>query len=96
LGLEVADTYDDVVLHGVAERRLAGLDMVVDYPIVGAGVATFTDDLRNAVFLQSQRLAARRNSPEGRGGPVGDRRRLRVRRGSRRTTPTCCGRSART
>jgi hypothetical protein len=65
LGLEVADTYDDVVLTESLNAALAGLDMVVDYPIVGAGVATFTDDLRNAVFLQSQRLAARRNSPEG-------------------------------
>jgi hypothetical protein len=37
----------------------------VNYPDDGAGGKAYTSDLREALFLRAQRLAARRNSPEG-------------------------------
>ena len=65
LGLDAADTTDDVVLEESLAAALAGQDRVVAYPLDDADEETFTDDLREAIFLRTQRLAARRNSPEG-------------------------------
>ena len=61
---------------------------MVDYPVDDFGELLFTDDLREAVFLRTQRLAARRNSPEGVVGLSGGGGRLRRRPGPSGTTPT--------
>jgi hypothetical protein len=58
--LDAADTEDDVVLEQSLNAALAHLDLIVSYPD-----DSFTDALTEAVFLVTQRLAARRNSPEG-------------------------------
>ena len=60
LGLANDDTADDVVLEESMNAALSAQAKVVTYPDEG-----FVDDLREAVFLRAQRLAARRNSPEG-------------------------------
>ena len=65
LGLEAADTEDDVVLQESLDAASAAQAVVVAYPVDLFGDADFTDDLRTALFLRAQRLAARRNSPEG-------------------------------
>lgn len=65
LGLDPADTADDVVLTESLNAALAQQALVVTYPVDAFEVASMTDDLREAVFLRTQRLAARRNSPEG-------------------------------
>lgn len=64
LGLEAADTYDDAVLQQSLDAALAALARLVTFPDE-SGTPGFTDDLVEAVFLWAQRLAARRNSPEG-------------------------------
>lgn len=64
LGLASDDTHDDVVLQESLDGALQAQCRVVDYPVDGFGDAVFTADLRNAIFLRTQRLAARRNSPE--------------------------------
>lgn len=65
LGLEASDTHDDAVLQESLNAAIAAQDMVVTYPDDGAGGKDYTDDLTEAIFLRAQRLAARRNSPEG-------------------------------
>lgn len=65
LGLDAADTEDDVVLSESLNAALEAQWQIVDYPLDEYGDPTFTADLRTAVFLRAQRYAARRNSPEG-------------------------------
>jgi hypothetical protein len=65
LGLDETDTLDDVVLQESLDASLAAQARVVAYPADAFGDTSFSDDLREAVFLRTQRLAARRNSPEG-------------------------------
>lgn len=65
LGLEAGDAYDDVVLQESLDAGLVAQAQVVTYPVDGYGAPQFTSDLREALFLRAQRLAARRNSPEG-------------------------------
>lgn len=66
LGLEASDVYDDAVLSESLAAALAAQALVVDYPLAGdPAEPTFTDDLAEAIYLRTQRLAARRNSPEG-------------------------------
>jgi len=65
LGLEADDTYDDVTLQESLDAALAAQATVCVYPLDDFGEASYTADLREAVFLRTQRLAARRNSPEG-------------------------------
>jgi hypothetical protein len=65
LGLDPSDTTDDVVLQESLAAALVNQDKVVDYPDDGSGGKDYTSDLREALFLRAQRLAARRNSPEG-------------------------------
>jgi hypothetical protein len=65
LGLEADDHQDDVVLQESLDAALAQQSRVVCYPQDGFGDPAFTADLRKAIFLRTQRLAARRNSPEG-------------------------------
>jgi hypothetical protein len=65
LGLEAADTADDVVLQQSLDAALVQQGRVVLYPVDDFGDPAFDHDLIEAVFLRAQRLAARRNSPEG-------------------------------
>lgn len=66
LGLAAGDTYDDVVLQKSLDAALAAQALAVDYPIdPDLLVPVFTPELTEAVYLRTQRLAARRNSPEG-------------------------------
>jgi hypothetical protein len=65
IGLDVGDQADDVVLAESLNAALAQQGQVVDYPRDEFGDRAFTDSLREAVMLRTQRLAARRNSPEG-------------------------------
>lgn len=65
LGLAPADTTDDAVLQESLDSALAAQARVVTYPDDGTGGPDYVADLREAVFLRAQRLAARRNSPEG-------------------------------
>jgi hypothetical protein len=65
LGLEPGDDQDSVVLQESLDAALAQQCLVVVYPCDSFGDRVFNDDLREAVYLRSQRLAARRNSPEG-------------------------------
>ena len=53
LGLAADDVQDDALLQTSLDAALSAQAMVV------------TDDLFEAVLLRTQRLAARRNSPEG-------------------------------
>lgn len=72
LGLEPDDTTDDVVLTESLMAALAAQAMVVGYPIdVDTLEPVMPADLREAIFLRTQRLAARRNSPEAVVGIVG-------------------------
>jgi hypothetical protein len=65
LKLPAADTAEDVVLQESLSSALAAQAKVVTYPVDGSGEADYVPDLREAVFLRAQRLAARPNSPEG-------------------------------
>lgn len=65
LGLEADDTTDDVVLQQSLDAALEQQALVVYYPIDEAGVEVMSFDLVDAIFLRTQRLTARRNSPEG-------------------------------
>lgn len=69
LGLEEGDNVDDDVLTDSLNAALAAQAMGVGYPLVDQedpeGDVGFTDDLTTAIWLRAQRLAARRNSPEG-------------------------------
>src|SRR5262245_16691664 len=65
LDLEAEDTQDDVVLTESLDAALAAQAAIVDYPLDDFGEAAFVDDLRVAIFVRTQRLASRRNSPEG-------------------------------
>lgn len=65
LGLEPADTEDDVTLQAALDAALEAQCRVVCYPRDAFGDQVLTDDLVQAVYLRTQRLAARRNSPEG-------------------------------
>lgn len=65
LGLEASDTADDAVLQQSLDAALKQQRRVVVYPCDAFGDPAFDDDLVEAVFLRAQRLAARRNSPEG-------------------------------
>jgi hypothetical protein len=65
LKLAPGDTTDDVVLQESLDSALAAQAKVVTYPVDGAGQPDYVPDLREAVFLRAQRLAARPNSPEG-------------------------------
>lgn len=70
LGLDEGDTADDVVLTDSLAAALAAQARTVAYPVGDDSdpddvVLTFTDDLTTAIWLRAQRLAARRNSPEG-------------------------------
>ena len=65
LGLDPADTADDTVLQESLDASIQAQCLVVCYPCDNFGDQVFTPDLREAVFLRTQRLAARRNSPEG-------------------------------
>lgn len=64
--LGLTDPDDDVVLSESLAASLAAQAQVVIYPVdEETGQGSFTDDLSHAVYLRTQRLAARRNSPEG-------------------------------
>lgn len=65
LGLAPEDTADDVVLQQSLDAALAHLTQLVTYPADDFGDPVFPADLSEAVLLVTQRLAARRNSPEG-------------------------------
>jgi hypothetical protein len=65
LGLEASDVYDDVVLAESLAAAVAAQAMVVAYPVDEDDQPVMVGDLREAVLLRTQRLAARRNSPEG-------------------------------
>jgi|KBSMisStandDraft_5_1062788.scaffolds.fasta_scaffold105813_2 hypothetical protein len=69
LGLDAGDNVDDAVLTDSLKAALAAQAMTVAYPLADDtepdGDVTFTDDLTTAIWLRAQRLAARRNSPEG-------------------------------
>lgn len=80
LGLDADDTVDDTVLTDSLAAALAAQAMTVAYPAatdldraaaaladgeVVEGDLAFTPDLTTAIWLRAQRLAARRNSPEG-------------------------------
>lgn len=65
LGIDPADTEDDVVLQESLDAALAAQALVVGYPSDLFGEGVMTPDLVEAVYLRTQRLAARRNSPEG-------------------------------
>jgi hypothetical protein len=65
LGIETSDSYDDEVLWESLYAALAAQAQVCAYPVNEDGEPYFTEDLRLAIFLRTQRLAARRNSPEG-------------------------------
>jgi hypothetical protein len=67
LGLDPADEVDDVVLQDSLNAALAAQARIVVYPAASGSPdeQEFTDDLRTAIWLRAQRLAARRNSPEG-------------------------------
>lgn len=65
LGLDASDTEDDAVLQVSLDAALAAQAVVCFYPADKFGDCHFTADLREAVYLRTQRLAARRNSPEG-------------------------------
>ena len=65
LGLAPDDTTDDVVLQESLDAALVAQARVCNYPKDPFGQPEFTSDLRDAIFLRAQRLAARRNSPEG-------------------------------
>ena len=65
LGLPAGDTVDDVVLQESLDAALASQAMVVLYPVDDTDAIVWPPDLREAIFLRTQRLAARRNSPEG-------------------------------
>ena len=63
--LGVSDEVDDVVLSESLNAATVAQEAVCVFPADEFGDAVFTDDLRDALFLRAQRLAARRNSPEG-------------------------------
>lgn len=65
LGLEPTDHLDDAVLQESLDAALAQQSRVVCYPRDAFGDPVLPPDLREAVMLRTQRLAARRNSPEG-------------------------------
>lgn len=65
LGIEGLDTTDDVVLSESLDAALKAQARVCVYPHDEFDEPSFDADLREAVFLRAQRLAARRNSPEG-------------------------------
>jgi hypothetical protein len=65
LGLEPGDTTDDLVLQESLDAALEYVHELVVYPKDVFGDPTYTAPIREAVFLLTQRLAARRNSPEG-------------------------------
>jgi len=64
LGLDAADTVDDVVLQESLDSALQAQALSVGYPIDEEAGPVMTTDLREAIFLRAQRLAARRTSPE--------------------------------
>lgn len=65
LGLDADDTEDDAVLQESLAAALEAQCLVVTYPHDEFDQPLMTSDLRDAIFLRAQRLAARRNSPEG-------------------------------
>lgn len=65
LGLDAADTEDDEVLGRSLDAALTAQALVCSYPVDGFGDCVFPADLVEAIYLRTQRLAARRNSPEG-------------------------------
>jgi hypothetical protein len=67
LGLDASDTTDDTVLTDALAAACVAQAAVVAYPYDEAEppTAVLTADLETALFLRAQRLAARRNSPEG-------------------------------
>lgn len=67
LGLASADTQDDALLQTSLDAAIASQGLVVTYPLDDQGTAQLVcpGDLYEAVLLRTQRLAARRNSPEG-------------------------------
>jgi len=65
LGLDADDTEDDVVLTESLAAAMEAQCRVVSYPRDAFDEPVMTPDLRDAIFLRAQRLAARRNSPEG-------------------------------
>lgn len=68
LGLAPEDTQDDVVIQESLDAALAAQAVAVNYPLVlvdDVPTEVFTGDLEEAVYLRTQRLTARRNSPEG-------------------------------
>lgn len=71
LGLDPADVVDDVLLQESLDAALAQQALLVVYPVDEFAQEVFSTDLREAVFLRAQRLAARRNSPEGVVGVAG-------------------------
>lgn len=66
LGLDPDDTTDDVVLSESLAAAIASQNAVCLYPVdEDTDEAYYSDDLVEAIYLRTQRLAARRNSPEG-------------------------------
>jgi hypothetical protein len=75
LGIDPADTQDDNLLQTSLDAALAAQAAVVTYPVDDTDAPVFVDDLYEAALLRTQRLAARRNSPEaivGITGTAGD------------------------
>jgi hypothetical protein len=67
LGLEAADVQDDALLQTSLDAAIYSQGLVVTYPYTDASLTVLTcpADLYEAALLRTQRLAARRNSPEG-------------------------------
>lgn len=65
LGIESADTEDDVVFQASLDAAIAAQARVVCYPLDDFGDCYYSPDLIEAIYVRTQRLAARRNSPEG-------------------------------
>ena len=65
LSLDPEDQMDDAMLQESLDAAVSQQGLVVTYPLDAFSEPTMTPNLREAVFLRAQRLAARRNSPEG-------------------------------
>jgi hypothetical protein len=65
LGLAPDDDQDAVVLQESLDAALRAQAKVVCYPCDEFGDRVMTDDLVEAIYLRTQRLSARVNSPEG-------------------------------
>src|SRR4051812_23177878 len=65
LGLAPEDETDDAMLQQSLDASVVAQGRVCALPTDQFGAPTYDEDLVEALLLRSQRLAARRNSPEG-------------------------------